>query len=646
MNQYFADLPSLELAGEVQRKVESFTQETLTTGLRNRWRKSWRYYYNKYFNDSMSSFTLSSDDIKKLGDEGELTAMSVNNYRNLIQHLLVMTTSNRPAMEVRASNADSKSLTQARLGNSLLDYYLREKRLEGNLYMAVEQSLVLGSGYVRVDWDVNAGREYGVGSDNQLKHEGDLKFSNPSLYDLTFDTTKEDWNENNWVVQSSYRNKWDLIAQFPELADKILSLPVKSELYGSLHTTSMESEDVQVFEFFHRKTPSIPNGRYQFSAGKDIVFSDSELPFRDIPIYRIVPGNILGTQFGYSPAFDLSGLQEALNTVYSVCLTNINAFGVQNIAVPQGSDVSVTALTGGLNVVNYNPEFGEPKPLNLLQTSPEVYKFIEMLDKQMETLSGVNSVARGDPQSSLKSGAALSLIQSMAIQFASGLQNSYARLIEDVGTSMLRILRDYASTKRVVAISGKSNQTVMQDFTGDDLQNINRVVVDVGNPLQRTTAGRVELATNLLNTGLIKTPQEYLTVVTTGQLEPLVEDETSENIGIAHENEALLDGSIPVQALITDDPVLHIKKHVSLLNSPQARADQQLSQRVLSHVMQHLQMAQNGDPALAAILGHQSMQAPPPPPGTPGMGNTQPNQAPPQPPQGGPPGKNGQQKAS
>ncbi len=638
MNEYFASLPPQELAGEVQKRREAFSQETVTNGLRKRWRKSWRYYYNKYFNDSMSTFSISGDDIKALGDEGELSAMSVNNYRNLITHLLVMTTSNRPAMEVRAANSDAKSMTQARLGNALLDYYLREKRLEGNLYMAVEQALVLGSGFVRVDWDVSSGREYGV-DNGQMKNEGDLKFSNPSLYDLTFDTSKEDWNENNWLIQDSYRNKWDLIALFPELTDQINALPVRSDNYGSMHKDSPESEDVRVSEFFHKKTASVPSGRYHFSAGKDCVFTDGELPFRDIPIYRIVPANILGTQFGYSPAFDLMGMQEALNTVYSVCLTNINAFGVQNIAVPKGSDIAISSLTGGLNVVEYNPEFGKPEPMNLLQTSPEIYKFIELLDKGMETQSGVNSVARGDPQASLKSGAALSLIQSMAVQFASGLQNSYARLIEDVGTSCMRILRDYATTSRVVAISGKSNSIVMKDFTGDDLENINRVVVDVGNPLQRTTAGKVELATNLLNTGLLKTPQEFMTVVTTGTLEPLIEDVTTMNIGVAHENEALLDGSIPLHAMITDDPVFHIKKHASLLNSPQARQDSALVKRVTDHIMDHLNLAQNGDPNLAAILGHQSMQAPPP--GPPGPNGSQ-NQPKPPAPQ---PGNNGQQKA-
>src|SRR4051812_32529266 len=123
-DQYFATMEPGELAAEVQKRSDAFKEESSANGLRRRWRKSWRYYYNRYFSDSISTFTLAGDDIKAVGDEGELSALSVNNYRNLIQHLLVMTTSNRPAMEVRASNSDAKSQTQAILGNNLLDYYL------------------------------------------------------------------------------------------------------------------------------------------------------------------------------------------------------------------------------------------------------------------------------------------------------------------------------------------------------------------------------------------------------------------------------------------------------------------------------------------------------------------------------------------
>lgn len=637
--EYFATQSSDVLSAEIHKRVENFSAETLSSGLKARWRKSWRYYYNKYFSDAVGAFTMNSEDIRLLGDEGELTAMSVNNYRNLLQHLLVMTTQNRPAMEVRASNADSKSLVQARLGNAILDYYIREKRLEEVLQMACEQALVLGAGFVRIDWDVSAGEEYTAEIDEmgmptgQKIMQGDLKYSNPSVYDLVFDTAKENWNDNNWIIQLSWHNKWDYVAQFPEHAEKIKALPTKNELYAQFRAQQVDSEDILVAEFFHKKTASVPNGRYMRSLASDLWLIDSELPFREIPIYRIVPGNIMGTQHGYSPAFDLAGLQEALNAVMSAQLTNINAFGVQNIAVPKGSDITIQSLTGGLNVVEYNPEYGAPEPLDLLKINDSTFKFGELLNQWMESLSGMNEAARGVAPGADMSAAAMSLLQSMAVQFNSGLQNSYARLIEDVGTGSLRILRDYAKTKRVIAITGKANQPQMKEFSGDDLDSINRVVVDVGNPLQRTTAGRMTLAQDLLNTGLINQPQQYINLVLTGQLEPMTENVQVQNELVQNENEALLEGR-PVQALIIDNHVQHIRAHAAVIGSSEARMDQELVQRTLMHIQEHIVQMAQGDPNLLNVLGYQSLQMPPGPP---------PAQPPPEenPPKNVPPGANG-----
>lgn len=616
---YFAAKPPEELAEELSKRVEDFITETISSGLKARWLKSWRYYYNRYFADNMGSVSVGATDIKMVGEQGELSAMSLNHYRNLIQHILVLTTSIRPSIDVMATNGDSKSQKQAKLGNQLMDYYMREKELERFLIKACEHALVFGTGFVKVEWDVSAGKEYGVEADTEkLRMEGDLKFSNPSVYDLVFDNYKEDFSQNDWIIQRSFRNRYDLIAQYPELEEELLALPTKSEQYNNMNKTVVSSsEDIEVFEFFHKKTQAMPDGRYLYFAGNKIVFTDSSLPYREIPIYPIMPSTILGTQYGYSPAFDLAGPQEFLNTLVSTMITNVNAHGVQNIAVPKGSDISVASLTGGLNIVEYDPQFNPPQALDLLSIPESLFNLAPYIEKQMETLSGVNSVARGNPESSLKSGSALALVQSQALQFATGLQSSYTRLTETVGTAILRILRDYASTTRIISIAGKNQKFRLMEFSGDDLENINRVVAAQGNPLTKTLSGRVELANNMINQGLLSNPQEYLTVIETGQIEPATGAESAELDLVHDENEALLDGTA-VQAIVTDNHVLHVKEHKQVLASVEARKDPALVQATLLHINDHISLMAQADPGLMSVLGYASLQAPPPPPGTPG----------------------------
>src|SRR5690606_22441740 len=133
-------------------------------------------------------------------------------------------------------------------------------------------------------------------------------------------------------------------------------------------------------------------------------------------------------------------------------------------------------------------------------------------------------------------GNALALVQSMALQYMSGLQQSYVQLIEDVGTGLIKMLQRFASVPRIAAIVGKSNRTEMREFSGDDLSRITRIVVDVGNPLSRTIAGRTEMGEHLLQMGLIKTPEQYFTILDTGRLDAMTDDTQSELYLIKAEN--------------------------------------------------------------------------------------------------------------
>ena len=251
----------------------------------------------------------------------------------------------------------------------------------------------------------------------------------------------------NWRIVRKFLNKYDLAAKYPELSEKIISAPSKydaekSMMFEFTNPYKENSDLVAVYEFYHRRSDSLPSGRLVSFIDDEVVLYDGPLPYKNVPIYRIAPGNFIGTVYGYSPAFDLLGLQEAVDALYSVIVTNQTTFGVQNILIPSGHNIAVSQLAGGMNVIEYDSQLGKPEALNLTATPPEIFNFIDKIERTMETISGVNQVARGDPAANLRSGNALALIQSMAIQFNSGLQNSYARLIENIGTGIINTLKE------------------------------------------------------------------------------------------------------------------------------------------------------------------------------------------------------------
>lgn len=640
------------LLAHLESKVEQFRNYQRSSAY---WRwmiKNWQYYSNLYFDDQIDSIGVSA-----LGEMGELVGYAVNHFRNLLQHLLTLATRDRPALIVRARNSDAKSLVQSRLGKSVLEAYWRDKKAEKYYKNAVEHSLVFGQGYLVIEWAANAGEVTASDDFDNFTYEGDLRFSNPTAWDVFYDLGVPDWDRQSWVIVREFENKWDLIARHPEDKDIILAAPNFGDTYDDTtrplileNEIYQDSDAIETFTFRHKKTESIPDGRQvKWVHGGILSGTDTPLPYRRLNVLRVTPGELLLSPFGYTPAFDLQAPQEIVNLEASSIASNHKSFGIQNVWTRTGDDISQSELEGGLNHVQSEEP---PQALQLTSTPPEIFQMYNMTVQAMEYLSGVNSVARGQPEATLRaaSGAALALIDAKAVQFSSSLIQSYHQMIEEGGTLILEILRDFAQTDRVVSIIGKFNQNYVQQFRGHDLSEIDRVTVESTNPVLNTFAGRIELADKLLQSGMLTTGEEYINVIQTGQIESMLEAETAQLAKIRDENEALMEGQ-PVNASPYDNHVLHIKECHSLINSVAAAYDSELVSGVAAHIADHVFLLENleiqkvltvlGYPVPIPAVYSQDMNdpnaQPMPLPGIPGGGGAEPIGRPP----GGPVGTQG-----
>ncbi len=570
----------------------------------------WRQNYRMYLNADPYGVGFGDNAFSVVGTNGELLRISVNHVRNLVTHILNMTTAERPSLSAKATNAESQSIMAAELFDGVLEYYLRTKRCERHLRRAVEQSLVFGTGFLLLEWDTMLGKPYMVGPDGQPVNDGDLSIRTCSVYDVCIDNDKEYPEDLEWAVVRHWENRYNVAHRYPDMQDKILALPGRMELErktGGSYGWQSDNEDIPVYTFYHAPSAALPNGRRTVILSEELVPEDFENPYGQVPLLWIRPSEGMGTVYGYAPTNDLAPLQVFYNLLYSTIATNQAMFGVQNIAVERGSDIQFKQLMGGMNLIEYTPQTKPPEPLNLVQTPKEIFDMLELNERQLETISGVNSVARGNPEHSLKSGVALNIVQSMATQFQSGLTGSYAQLLEDMGNLMLKIFRKFAQTERMIGIVGKNKVIKSKSWSGSSFDDVDSVVCEITSPLSRTIAGRRDMATELLNSGLIKTTQEYFTVLETGQLEPLYRSEISGPNLIRDENDQLIEAQ-PVPVLRTDDHELHIREHKCLLDAPMIRRQGNIVNVVLGHIMEHeqflaQQMAQMQQQQMAAQGG-------------------------------------------
>lgn len=648
--KYFATLTAEELASQAHEKIRSFDNYLEKSGKARRIEKSEQLYFGQH----MGGVGAGLSEVSTLGTDDELTAVSVNYYRNLIQHRKALTTSQKIAYDPRAINSDLRSLQQTRLSRNILEYYESEKSLGEHKSNAAERALVGAVGYVYMGWDKRRGRPTGtrpvIDKDGQPKvgvdglplervvYEGDVFAMPKSATEVIYDTKLRDWKQNKWVIIENYENKWDLAAEYPEFESDIINLSSEDNLRTNLRSYARsryldkdsQNDLVATYTFYHLKTDAVPNGRHMKFLSNLKVLSDGPIPYQDkyesfLPVMRIAAAEVFNTVDGHTDSYDVIALQQVMNVLFSTVFTNQQAFGVQMVNLPHGTEVSPSHVKS--MVFLKTPPGTEPKGINLTNTPAEIFKNIEIVQTAMTMLQGLNSVVTGDPDHNLKSGAALGRLQAMAIQYASNFQRQWANLNSECGTFLLKLLKWFAKTERMYALAGKRNKNAMASFSGSDLDLIDRVFVDLGNPLAHTAAGRLELADMLMREGKISLAQ-YFEVMETGTLDPISETEASEEELLQKENELFLEGK-PVQALVGDKHKAHIKYHKSILNDPLLREQASkgdpmanaVVQSVMAHIQEHIQLEQTQDMIWFAVSGEQPPPPPPPaliPPSGPG----------------------------
>lgn len=618
-NEYWAALEPDRLASELERKVKAYYSWVLNSGRLSRWRAGYDTYYG-------NRGTHKSYQVQAAGEKGELSFLMDNEFRNLVQHLLVLTTQSRPAIECTATNNDVKSTAQTILGKGIVEYYRRDAKVDNKMKQAAEISLIFDQAWMFQEWDTTKGPELPQMNEDGLNgviiHEGDVKSRVRTPLQVIVDFSVVDRDEDDWRCVVDSVNKYDLAAQFPEKAADILACKrdrINDALYrfgdSQFFPEDLGTDDVRidVYTFFHRISPALGNGRMFQAINGKLWLYDGDLPYRSLPGRRICPSEMILSGAGYSNTNDLLGLQDCVDALISAAVTNMTNAGINMLWTKPGSNFDYEELTNGMALCEAEEK---PEVVQLAALKPEFFTLLNFLIARMEALSGVNAVARGNVTDKNMSGAAMALLQSMAIQFNSGLQQSYTNLVEDVSNDLIWLLQDYAYEPRLAMIAGESKRWMLKEFTGAHLDKIHRVFCQVSNPLANTTSGKLTIADTLLEKNLIKTADQYLMVLETGNLDPLIEDDVTMLAQIKAENEAIANGEVP-PVMITDDHPRHVLGHRPVTSDPESRKDAGLIQRANAHNQMHIDQMRSMDPGLMAMLGMQPLPPPLPPPGMP-----------------------------
>jgi hypothetical protein len=552
-----------------------------------------------------------------------------------------MTVSQPPNMTAQAINDDAESLIAAQTFDGVFGYYMqtyRQGRLLRESRITVENSLVTDTGYTLVEWDPYAGQPTGEQLDEetgepivdergqpQMTFEGDMYFKARSCWDVFFDPGCEDDDESDWVMVRDQVNKYEYANRYPQHKTRILaSSSVQTDAMTQWRRgfrKATKTNMINVYKFYHRPTAMMPKGRYALLLDADTVLLDGPNPYECLPVFSIRAMEGLGSIVGYSPANVIAPVQQSQNILSSAMMTNYSMFGVQNIAVKDSDQFDVTEIAGAMNILKYSDV--APQALQLAKQADGIGDFYGVLGRKGETLSGINSVVRGDPESSLKSGKALGIVQASAVQFQSALAASYAQYLKNIGNFMLFVFRKYVKEERITQIVGENEMMQSATWSGDTFGPIDRVTAEIIDPAMRTLGYRTDLAMFMAQNNLTRTPQEFLTVLTTGQLKPMYRAEITELNTIHQENSEMLKAAKLLEAKSKEleqsvaagqlDPMLmnqmldqmaqqlappvirwdnddlHMGEHTSVACAPAVRRNGLVTRIVMAHMTMHEQ---------------------------------------------------------
>jgi len=643
-NQYFANLPTKECAFEVFARVEEYYNEMRRTGRLALYRNAYTNYYMGW---------IYRASMWRGGEQGELTRSFWNHSRNILRHLKVQTTQNKIAYKTQVLNSNFKSANIVEFGNGLADRYSQspEYDLDTKGKQGVEDTLVWGESGIVGLWNRFKGQPMGVGQQGEILKDGDMEYFNITPMDHIINCSLQSRDLLQWRVVRRWVNKYDLAAMYPALSGKVLEYNDSESSYASKLVTLIHHDDetIPVFYFFHDKTPAVPMGRLLLMADPECIFEDGPLDqgenkpgYDHIPVYDNIVEVMQGSPYGYTVYFDLIPIQQSLNELISACVTNNINFAIQCVMAMKGSNLQWQELATGMSFIEWDPKVGEggkPEALNLLSSKPETYNFIEMHIKNMETIAGINSMVRGNPEGDITSGQYAALVTVQSVLFNSGLQKAYARQMEKLMTGTLKTIKKNMIGKKIARIVGETSEPYLKEFQASDLQDIESVSVQLVNPMIQTPAGKMAMAETLIKTGLIKDAQQYIEVYTEGDLPNLTRRQENQNKLIKQENEAIMKGQCP-EVSLTDNHVQHILEQSGLLDTIEMRLNPNSPQSVaaLAHLQKHINKLVGGidpmtgvpegpiNPVLAGILGYPTLpigtpspaQLPPLQPGVPG----------------------------
>lgn len=547
--------------------------------------------------------------------------LPVNHLRDLVEQSVSRITSLPIAIEPFPGTNEVMDKNGSVIVKSVLETIRYQNNMKAKYRKCVRRALVLGEGYVMPWWNPNRGpldKEYVKLAEKGERipktkdgktihsesgepvyieapiHIGDVGFDTPYPWDIFL---LNDYFSDEVVgfFRRRYVHVDEVRAMHPEV-EGINNTPDVS--YYNFHT--LEFKRVRNYclyiEFYHRRTQFLPNGYYAaFTWDKICKQGDSPYPwqldseFGDLPLERLTGFDIDGGVYGEPNVSDIAALQHALNQLTTMVRRNIWHTLAMKWVAPKGS-VNVNALINTPGVL----EFTGPIPPQLVTFSTvpaEVFAFRNDIKSEMEQLSGIYGVSRGDPPPNTRTAEQLAFYEEQQQQRASGPLGKYSEFVLAIDRKTLAIVADNYEQDdgRLRLILGEDQEPMLQPYNVKLLSQPWNIRLKAASSLSTSTSVRMKQ--------LLEIRREYPELLTAEQFADLTQFGQVDKvytvaraaISMAEaENQLIAEGQKVDPPQAYQEHIVHWRTHIKYMNTYAFQQwPEKKKETLFDHVMGH-----------------------------------------------------------
>ena len=573
-----------------------------------------------------------------VGRNATFVRFRVQLARSHIKQRNIMAQGERPSFQCLALNDDFDSLAQVPTAQAGIDYVYRAAKGEQCEWRALEADGFFGEGFIWGRWDYAGGVDIvkteqqpvidettgqpAMWPPEQDPQTGQMQPPQPVTQDVQkkqkagcptltplfpWDVVRDPYAKSSaWIMVREVVSKYAVAARYaagntPDDERKRNAILSTQNLRAEAGIAEMFAYDlgatttdqVIVRHFYHERCEYLPEGRYVGVCGDEVLWDEPNPLPEGNPIVSICSARYFGTQFGYPECSDLLAVQEMIDELWTQFANNVTRYGNQSLWAEDGVEVDMKKLAEGGGFFNYKTGQKPPQAIQWAEI-PRITEFgLTQLPELMNFMSGMNSVARGAPESNIESGAFAALMLNIAQKFVSATEQSLEQARNDVGNMLLAFLHANADTEFVGLVAGENQSPYLRVFKGTDFKGIQRVQVSTASPLSRTIPGRFELINAVKDIPDKREKAAAFTFLNTGVSSAFSDPLMSEKLLIQWENEQLMKG-VWVEPSVIDDPVQHNEEHKALANKLRTMPptddpqEMQLRNTALQMVIQHM----------------------------------------------------------